>query len=425
MDATCNTDAETAAEIVVASQDGNTLLYTNSPAGTLEFVDITDPFNPAAAGVLDVGGEPTSVATCGPFAIVVVNTSPDYINPSGIFHVIDVASQAVLRTGNLPGQPDSISMAADCTTAAVAIENERDEDLGDGTPPQAPAGSLVIMDTSSADPADWTLQDIDLTGLDGVLYPGDPEPEFISINEDYVAVVTLQENNAIVMVDTKTGEILDSYSAGAVDLTGIDTVEDGIISQTGEQAGTLREPDGVVWLDNEYFVTANEGDLDGGSRGFTIFNRMGDVAYDSGSEMEDIATRVGHYPDERSENKGNEPENVAVGEFGNEKLLFVNSERSSITVVYDVKNISSPKLVQVLPAGGGPEGSVAIPSRNLFVIASESDDRGDKVRSSISIYLKGTFVLKLARRSAVLPCKRQIHRHALTHASMPASSHRL
>jgi hypothetical protein len=246
------------------------------------------------------------------------------------------------------------------------------------------------MDTSSSDPADWTLRNIDLSGLDGVLYPDDPEPEFVSINADFIAVVTLQENNAIVLINTKTGAVMNSYSAGSVDLTNIDTLEDGIIAQNMDQPGRLREPDGVVWIDDYFYATANEGDLDGGSRGFSIFNRWGGVAFDSGSQMDYVAAQLGHYPDERSGNKGNEPENVAYAKFGKEKLLFVNSERSNLVFVYDVKKLSSPKLLQVLPAGTGPEGSVAIPDRRLFVVASEVDSRDDKTRSIINIYCKGT-----------------------------------
>jgi hypothetical protein len=34
----------------------------------------------------------------------------------------------------------------------------------------------------------------------------------------------------------------------------------------------LREPGGVVWIDARYFATVDEGNLDGGSRGFTIFD---------------------------------------------------------------------------------------------------------------------------------------------------------
>jgi hypothetical protein len=45
-----------------------------------------------------------------------------------------------------------------------------------------------------------------------------------------------------------------------------------------------------------------------------------------------------------------------------------------------------PVLQQVLPAGVGPEGVKAIPSRNLLVAASEEDAREDGIRSVINIY---------------------------------------
>ena len=47
---------------------------------------------------------------------------------------------------------------------------------------------------------DWKTFVVQMTGLDGVKFPEDPEPEFVAINENNVAVVTLQENNDIVLI---------------------------------------------------------------------------------------------------------------------------------------------------------------------------------------------------------------------------------
>lgn len=55
-------------------------------------------------------------------------------------------------------------------------------------------------------------------------------------------------------------------------------------------------------------------------------------------------------------------------------------------VVYTMRHSSRPRLVQVLPAGVGPEGLLAIPHRDLFVAASENDDRGAAIRSIITLY---------------------------------------
>ena len=73
----------------------------------------------------------------------------------------------------------------------------------------------------------------------------------------------------------------------------------------------------------------------GGSRGFTIYDKTGTVMYTSGNTMEEMTIRYGHYPDGRSENKGNEPENVLYAQYGSFKLLFVGSERSSLVFVFN------------------------------------------------------------------------------------------
>ncbi|GFH51752.1 esterase-like activity of phytase family protein [Chaetoceros tenuissimus] len=270
LDADCNTDTETAAEIVTVSGDLNTLIYSDSPMGVIGFVDITDATSPSPLGTLDVGGEPTSVSVWNDsIAVVGVNTSEDYVNTSGLLVAVDIATQTILKSWDLGGQPDSVAVSPDGKYIVVAIENERDEDLGDGIPPQMPAGFVVSIATAeSLD--DWTPSVIDVTGLDGVNIPEDPEPEFVHINENNLAVVTLQENNAIILIDLESGTVESSFSAGSVDLDNIDTEEEGIIDQTSSLDAVPREPDGVVFMNPNYFATADEGDMDGGSRGFTI-----------------------------------------------------------------------------------------------------------------------------------------------------------
>ncbi|MBU0537785.1 MAG: esterase-like activity of phytase family protein [Gammaproteobacteria bacterium] len=387
-DATCDSDDTTAAEIVAASTDGMTLIYTDSPAERVGFVDITDPSKPTVLGVLGLAGEPTSVAVKGDFALVGVNTAEDFINVSGTLDVINIASRSNVRSIDVGGQPDSVAVSPDGNYAVVVIENERDEDLGDGAPPQLPAGNIVIVNLTG-EPAAWTTQTVAMTGL-AELYTDDPEPEFVDINSNNIAVVSMQENNHIVLVNLVDGSIVNHFSAGAVDLTGVDANEDDVITQNETLTDVLREPDGVSWLSTDYFVTANEGDLDGGSRSFSVFNTAGDVIYEAGNTLDHLTARYGHYPESRSENKGNEPENAEFGVFGSERYLFVNSERSSVVFVYDVADFTKPVFKQMLPAAVGPEGALAIPSRNLLIVASEEDSRDDVMRSSLNIYQYGS-----------------------------------
>jgi len=383
-------DFETVAEIVAATDDGMTLIYTNSAQNNVGFVDITDPTAPVSMGIVELNGEPTSVDIYGDYAAVGVNTSPDYINTKGRLDIVEIATMEIVRTIWLGGQPDSVAFSPDGNYIVVAIENERDEDLGEGIPPQMPAGFLVVVDSSKkSKPQRWKKSVIDMTGLSGVVIPEDPEPEYVSVNEDNVAVVTLQENNAIVLIDLATLTITASFTAATVDLENIDTEEEGVIDQSASLEAVPREPDGVTWIDTHYFVTADEGDMDGGSRGFTIFDTSGSVVYGSGSDLDQIAASLGHYPDERSGNKGVEPENVAFGQFDGKDILIVNLERANLAVIYEISDIEDPAYVQAVPTASGPEGVLTIPGRNLIVIACEVDERDAGMRSSLSIYEYG------------------------------------
>jgi hypothetical protein len=324
------------------------------------------------------------VAVRGGHALVAVNTSADFIDTSGELAVIDIASRTLVATLPLGGQPDSVAVSPDGRYAAVAIENERDEDLGDGAPPQLPAGWLAVVDLVGA-PTDWTQRQVELTGL-AERFPEDPEPEYVAINNANIAVVSLQENNHLALVHLPSGRVLRHFSAGAVDLEGIDIEENDLIEPTASLPGTLREPDGVTWLHGLAFATANEGDLDGGSRGFSVFGLGGQLFFESGNGFEHEVIRAGHYPEDRSENKGNEPENVAYGRYGRDRLLFVGAERASLVGVYRLRGLHHPELLQLLPTGVGPEGLLPIPARDLFVAASENDERDDKFRSTLTIY---------------------------------------
>ncbi|MDF1799338.1 MAG: esterase-like activity of phytase family protein [Planctomycetota bacterium] len=380
---------ETVAEILSASADGRTLVYTDSESERLGFIDITDATNPRPAGTLDMGGEPTSVACRGGLALACVNRSEDYVETAGVLLVVDLDTHEVLRELDLGGQPDSIAVSPDGRFAAIAIENERDEGLGEGRLPQGPPGWLTIVDCVG-EVGDWSLRRVQLTGL-AELYPSDPEPEFVDINAANQVVVTLQENNHLVVVDLASGDVLLSTSSGAVDLEGVDVVADGRIALDGELTGVLREPDAVGWISATAFATANEGDLDGGSRGFTTWSASGEVLFDAGATVEHELVRLGHFPEDRADAKGGEPEGIEFGRFrmgGQDRdLVFVGCERGNVVLVYDVTaDPARPELVQVLPTGVGPEGILAIPSRGLLAVAAERDDRKGGYRSSVTLY---------------------------------------
>jgi hypothetical protein len=372
-------DDAAAAEISTVTEDGRTVVYTDSPGKRLGFVDITDPGNPKPAGTLAMGGEPTSVAHLGHLLLAGVNTRESFTNPSGKLVVVDDRSRKVVREIDLGGQPDSVAVAPSGRYIAVAIENERDEDVNDGQIPQLPAGYLSVIDTRT-----WKASQVSLAGLAEVA-PTDPEPEYVSINSRDEAVVSLQENNHIAIVSLSHQKVVKHFSAGTVTVSGVDTKDDNQIVLDGTITAK-REPDGVAWISNDLFASANEGDYQGGSRGWTIFDRDGKVVWDAGNSLEHIAVEHALYPDGRSDAKGIEPENVAFSRINGVPYLFVNAERGNFTAVYDVSSPRRPRLQQLLPTAAGPEGVVAVPSRGLLVVSSETEDPGNNLRGAINIF---------------------------------------
>jgi sugar lactone lactonase YvrE len=400
-------DTVTSAEIIDETIDGRTLVSTDSPTGRIGFIDISDPANPRPKGSLDVGGEPTSVATAGIWSLVAVNTSASFTDPSGELLVVDPRTQRVVTRIALAGQPDSVAVSPDGRYAAIVIENERDEDLNDGLLPQAPAGTLQVLDLRGPF---WRwasqLRTVDLTGI-AQTAPSDPEPEYADINRRNEAVVSLQENNHLAVVDLRRAKVTRHFSAGSVALEDVDATEEelgpqgaGLIELTDDLPERRREPDSVQWIDDDTFATANEGDYEdengvaGGSRSITLFNSRGHVEWESGEDFEHEVVRAGHFPEGRAENKGNEPEGLEVARFGRTTYLFAGSERGNVVGVYELTR-RGPTFAGLLPTGIGPEGLKAITTRGLLAVSAEEDDP-EAIRSSVTLY-------RLSRGAAPYP----------------------
>jgi hypothetical protein len=371
----------TSAEILASTPDGLILVYTDSPRNSIGFFDISNPAKPVGKGRLLLAGEPTSIAIKNNYALVTITTTVKPEQPSGQLIVVDVTSQQVITEHPLPGQPDSIALSPDRQYGAIAIENERSFKINNGDLPQQPAGMVVGLDISAQAPVDWQLTSIDITNL-AAQFPGDPEPEYVDINQSNQAVITLQENNHLVLIDLPTSSVINHFSAGS---TITQVPPENSASNFALQVSAPREPDGVSWLTNEYIVTADEGDYYGGTDTITIFDLAGSVVWSSRDELRRVIRAIGRQ--EQTIKEGAQPENIEVATFDNGKTyLFANIERGDVVLVYDASTPTKPQLVQVLDTPKGPEGGLAIPSRSLFVVASEDDHPDGEVRAQIHIF---------------------------------------
>jgi len=378
------------AEIIAASPDGNTLVFTNAGDAQIGFVDISNPENPTPLGAVDMPGEPTSVTVTpnGQYAIAAVADEIDEDagetianQEPGTLVFIDMASRDIVAQVPLLGiGPDSIDISPNGEKLVVAIEDEEDTDNLPGSRP----GSINFVTLDYDNPANSVITSVplDLTGIAGVNYQEDPQPEFVkfSPNGDMVAV-TVQENNAIALIDANSEEVIRIFSAGTSTRDQADLTEDGDIRFTEPFEGR-REPDAIAFTpDGEYLITANEGDTDlesfgdnvwSGGRGWTIFDLNGNVVYD-GTGVELLAAQRGQYPEGRSENRGLEMEGATLGVYGDRPIAFVGSERGSFVLAYDISFVTSPRLISFMPTGFGPEGLLALPSRGLMLASNEED----------------------------------------------------
>ncbi len=399
-------DAETSAEISAVTADGKTLIYTDAAGKRIGFLDLSDPAAPKGTGSVSLeqlghaDDQPTSVAVAGDYVLVVVDSSGgDFTAPSGRVDVVRISDRTKVHSIDLGGQPDSIAVSTDGTRAAIAMENQRDEEFtppgGEkGDLPQPPTGFVQLLNLTGA-PQQWAATPVRIdesaARAAGLAAPEDLEPEYVSFNARGEVAVTLQENNGIAIIDAAAGTVREVFSAGQVSADGIDTEKDGRIDPSGSLKDVPREPDSIAWIGDDHVVTANEGDWKGGSRGWTVFDAAsGAVVWDAGNSFERLAVRVGLHNDDRAGKKGTEPEGIAVTELDGVPVALIGSERSNFVAVYDVSNPAEPVFRQVLATGVGPEGIVPIPNRNLLAVSSEVDDAEAGVRGTVSVFGYGS-----------------------------------
>ena len=173
-------------------------------------------------------------------------------------------------------QPDMVTFTPDDSRILTANEGEPREGYADGE--VDPAGSVTLITV-----ADGTAVNVDFTAYDsneerqklidaGIVMKKDTvpsedlEPEYIAAGND-TAYVTLQEANAIAVIDLGSLKVTGIYSAGYEDYSttavDIDKKDEAYNPAVYESLRGIRMPDGVALYSVDgvdYIVTANEGD---------------------------------------------------------------------------------------------------------------------------------------------------------------------
>ncbi len=478
-----NEDVEfdkSAAEIVAFDALSQKFFVVNAQSNTIDVLSIDDEFvfkkdDSCNGGNLDlslanVTGGPNSVAVYNGLVAVAVEDDPKQ-NPGEVtfYNATDCSFISSVEVGALP---DMLTFTKNGMRVLVANEGEPNDDYDND-----PEGSISIIDIS-AGAASATVKTADFNAFNGqeqqlrdkgvrIFGPGantsmDLEPEYITTSNG-LAYVSLQENNALAVVDIHNAEVLSINSFGTKNFNrrrnALDyTNKDDAINIVPAPLVGMYQPDSIASFDyygETYIVTANEGDardydgfseevrvedltldadlvaqfpgfsddddlgrpktttVDGdidndgdvdvvhlyGARSITVwrFNQRGKLrrVSDSGSAIERaVATQ---FPalfnttndedgiDDRSDDKGPEPEALTVEFIGGIPYAFVGLERTSLIAVFDLSWPKKPRLVQLFGnrvngATGldlGPEGIDYIPAHEsptgkpLLAVANE------------------------------------------------------
>lgn len=144
-----------------------------------------------------------------------------------------------------------------------------------------------------------------------------------------------------------------------------------------------------------------------GARSFSIWNTQGKLVWDSGSEFEKKISEL--FPnyfntdheavslDDRSDNKGPEPEGITLGTIGAKTFAFIGLERMSGVMVYDITTPMQPKFVEYfttrnfVETDSAKQGDLG-PEGLIFIAAKDSPNGkpllvvGNEVSGSTAIY---------------------------------------
>lgn len=417
-------------------------------------------------------GDANSIAIHGDLLALAVAADNKTDNGAVLFYRLDQNGfSSFIKAVEVGALPDMVTFNHAGDKVIVANEGEPNKDFSvdpegsisivditDGTPGDIATNinftdNLVFNDDSAEDVVTESeareylqTRGVKFASIPGTTIAQDFEPEYIAVAmDDKKAYVSLQENNAIAVVDLtyNTVEVrglgFKDWSHYLIDFTDKDKTAD--LQQVSKLYG-MYQPDSIATYEYEgktYILSANEGDAreyiysadeatctanghtyddgdcisyseevrvkdlkdnlsaelysiyehfggkdglgrlkvtsalgqideneDGildvydklyayGARSFSIWNADAELVFDSGDDFERVSSSIlgdnfnsahtANKGDNRSDDKGGEPEAIAVGSINGHQYAFIGLERSGDLFAYDVSNPYAARYV--------------------------------------------------------------------------------
>ncbi|MFN4985815.1 MAG: choice-of-anchor I domain-containing protein [Ignavibacteria bacterium] len=280
-----------------------------------------------------------------------------------------VKKKSVYLPGAGYGSVDKVEGIARINATTFAVVNDNDFGVGGSLLPSPPNGSITV---SQNDPILGIITFDRPNGLD----PSDRDnaagsgaavkignwPVYGMYQPDAITAVTIGGQTYLATANEgdarEWGTFIEEVRAGAATYPIDASILNAFPSlKSNPQLGRLN-------------VVTNMGDLDGdgvfdeiytlGGRGFTLWNADGNLIWDSGNELETRTAafypsnfNAGHTTnsmDDRSDNKGPEPEAITSTVLNDSTYVLVGNERIGGVFMYNISNVIAPTYSDYLNA---------------------------------------------------------------------------
>ncbi|APZ52465.1 choice-of-anchor I family protein [Salipiger abyssi] len=349
---------------------------------TVEVGNLPDmvTFTPDGSAILVANeGEPTGGSNpAGSVSIIRGLADPATASATTLgFDAFDGSEEALRAQGILlePGvsvsadvEPEYIAVSPDGSVAWVTLQEANAYAVIDmATNAITEIRSFGVIDRSLPENA------LDASNRDGAINLQNYDNLYGMRQPD--AIASFETGGALYFVTANEGDARDDTEARVNDLD-LDpsAFPNAELLQDNEVLGRLH-------VRTDLGDTDGDGDYDElyhyGSRSFTIYSADGTIVFDSASMLSRLIAEIrpdlfnqdeGDF-DDRSDDKGVEPEAVAVGEVEGRMMLFVGLERDNGVFVFDISDPSAPDYVNYIDSEAS--GNIS-PETIAFIPAEES-----------------------------------------------------
>jgi DNA-binding beta-propeller fold protein YncE len=362
--------------ILTANEGEPSADYSNDPEGSVTIVNITSGFDAQSAVVTQVsfaefntGGTraaemPADVRLAGPAGTSVAqDLEPEYIalNAAGdtawvalqennALAIIDVESASVTAFKGLgvkswnaaSGNELDASNKDDGTGEFASYEQLVGLYMPDTLASVDIAGSTYILSANEGDGREYiyeTTQEV----CDNASHTWDGDDFAPGGDDEDATAYTTEEDYCISFIDeARGGDIADLVDASHPLKDALDDNDQlkriKVINDVANSGGTYAAGDDIVTF---------------GARSFSIWSEAGDLVYDSGDVIAKQVYAVepdhfnstndeGNSGDNRSDDKGTEPEAIETAQIGDRYFAFVGLERQGGVMVFDITDPAAP-----------------------------------------------------------------------------------